>query len=82
MLIFSFEMFWLTLSESSGGWDGKTDMRAERKKKKEERGGVEGIKAGKKAKQRRRRRWGIVFSGITTVSAIKHEGDYCVGEFA
>lgn len=33
MLIFSFEMFWLTLSESSGGWDGKTDMRAERKEK-------------------------------------------------
>lgn len=54
-------MFWFTLSESSGGWDGKTDMRAERKKKKEERGGVEGIKAGKKAKQRRRRRWGDCF---------------------
>lgn len=61
MLIFRFEMFWLTLSESSGGWDRKTDMRAERKKKKEERGGVEGIKAGKKAKQRRRRRWGDCF---------------------
>lgn len=24
----------------------------------------------------------LVFGGFTTVSAAKHEGDYCVGEFA
>ncbi len=73
-------MFWFTPQESRGRWDKGNNMRARKNKK--ERGAVGGGMKASQAVERRKRRGRIVFWGATTVLAIKHEGDYCVGEFA